>query len=50
MNAIDEAKGLDTFKLGHQPAHERIGMCRDCLKRHAGHDDKLAMVKTVQSA
>jgi TRAP-type uncharacterized transport system substrate-binding protein len=44
--------GLDTFKLGYEFVRDEIGMRRDHLKRHAGHEDKdnVVIVKTAQSA
>jgi hypothetical protein len=42
--------GLDTFKLGYEFVRDEIGMRRESLKRHAGHDDKVVIVKTAQSA
>jgi TRAP-type uncharacterized transport system substrate-binding protein len=42
--------GLDTFKLGYQLVRDQIGMRRESLKRHAGHDDNVVMVKTAHSA
>jgi TRAP-type uncharacterized transport system substrate-binding protein len=42
--------GLDTFKLGYEFVRDEIGMRRDHLKRHAGHDDNVVIVKTAQSA
>jgi hypothetical protein len=42
--------GLETFKLGYEFVRDEIGMRRDHLKRHAGHDDNVVMVKTAQSA
>src|ERR1700676_4849694 len=42
--------GLETFKLGYEFVRDEIGMRRDSLKRHAGHDDNVVMVKTAQSA
>jgi TRAP-type uncharacterized transport system substrate-binding protein len=42
--------GLDTFKLGYQLVRDEIGMRRESLKRHAGHDDHVVIVKTAQSA
>ena len=42
--------GLDTFKLGYEFVRDEIGMRRENLKRHAGHDDNVVMVKTAQSA
>ena len=38
--------GLDTFKLGYEFVRDEIGMRRDSLKRHAGQDDKVVVVKT----
>ena len=42
--------GLDTFKLGYEFVRDEIGMRRESLKRHAGHDDNVVKVKTAQSA
>jgi hypothetical protein len=42
--------GLETFKLGYEFVRDEIGMRRDHLKRHAGHDDNVVIVKTAQSA
>ena len=42
--------GLDTFKLGYEFVRDEIGMRRDHLRRHAGQDDKVVVVKTAQSA
>jgi TRAP-type uncharacterized transport system substrate-binding protein len=42
--------GLDTFKLGYEFVRDKIGMRRDSLKRHAGHDDNVVIVKSAQSA
>ena len=42
--------GLDTFKLGYEFVRDEIGMRRESLKRHAGHDDNVVVVKTAQSA
>jgi len=42
--------GLETFKLGYEFVRDEIGMRRDHLKRHAGHEDKMVVVKTAQSA
>jgi TRAP-type uncharacterized transport system substrate-binding protein len=42
--------GLDTFKLGYEFVRDEIGMRRDYLKRHAGHEDNVVSVKTAQSA
>jgi TRAP-type uncharacterized transport system substrate-binding protein len=44
------ADGLDTFKLGYEFVRDEIGMRRDHLKRHTGHDDNVVIVKTAQSA
>src|SRR6266436_6282731 len=42
--------GLETFKLGYEFVRDEIAMRRDSLKRHAGHDDNVVVVKTAQSA
>lgn len=42
--------GLDTFKLGYEFVRDEIGMRRDHLKRHAGHEDNVVIVKAAQSA
>ncbi|MGZ5873514.1 MAG: TAXI family TRAP transporter solute-binding subunit [Bradyrhizobium sp.] len=42
--------GLDTFKLGYEFVRDEINMRRESLKRQAGHDDKVVIVKTAQSA
>jgi len=42
--------GLDTFKLGYEFVRDEIGMRRDYLKRRAGHEDKMVVVKSAQSA
>jgi hypothetical protein len=42
--------GLDTFKLGYEFVRDEIGMRRDHLKRRAGPDDNVVIVKTAQSA
>jgi TRAP-type uncharacterized transport system substrate-binding protein len=42
--------GLDTFKLGYEFVRDEIGMRRESLKRHGGHDDNVVIVKTAQSA
>ena len=42
--------GLETFKLGYEFVRDEIGMRRDHLKRRAGHDDNVVVVKTAQSA
>ncbi len=42
--------GLETFKLGYEFVRDEIGMRRDHLKRRAGHEDNVVIVKTAQSA
>jgi TRAP-type uncharacterized transport system substrate-binding protein len=42
--------GLETFKLGYEFVRDEIGMRRESLKRQAGHDDNVVVVKTAQSA
>src|SRR6202171_5020908 len=42
--------GLDTFKLGYEFVRDEIGMRRESLKRHGGHDANVGIVKTAQSA
>ena len=42
--------GLETFKLGYQFVRDELGLRRESLKRHAGHDDNVVIVKTAQSA
>jgi TRAP-type uncharacterized transport system substrate-binding protein len=42
--------GLDTFKLGYEFVRDEISMRRESLKRHAGHDDNVVIVKPAQSA
>jgi TRAP-type uncharacterized transport system substrate-binding protein len=42
--------GLETFKLGYEFVRDEIGMRRDSLKRHAGHEDNVVIVKSAQSA
>jgi TRAP-type uncharacterized transport system substrate-binding protein len=44
------ADGLETFKLGYEFVRDEIGLRRDHLKRHAGHEDKVVVVKTAQTA
>ncbi len=44
------SNGLDTFKLGYEFVRDDIGMRRESLKRRAGHDDNVVIVKTAQSA
>ena len=42
--------GLDTFRLGYEFVSDEIGMRRDHLKRNAGHDGNVVVVKSAQSA
>jgi TRAP-type uncharacterized transport system substrate-binding protein len=42
--------GLDTFKLGYEFVRDEIGMRRDYLKRQAGHDDNVVIVKSAHGA
>jgi TRAP-type uncharacterized transport system substrate-binding protein len=42
--------GLDTFRLGYEFVRDEIGMRREYLKRHGGHEDKMVVVKSAQSA
>src|ERR1700692_3303431 len=42
--------GLETLKLGYELVRDEIAMRRDSLKRRAGHDDNVVVVKTAQSA
>ncbi len=42
--------GLETFKLGYEFVRDDIEMRREHLKRHAGHEDNVVIVKTAQSA
>ena len=42
--------GLETFKLGYQFVRDELGMRRESLKRRAGPDDKVVIVKSAQSA
>jgi TRAP-type uncharacterized transport system substrate-binding protein len=42
--------GLDTFKLGYELVRDEIGMRRESLKRHTGHEDNVVSVKTAHSA
>ena len=44
------SNGLDTFKLGYEFVRDDIIMRRESLKRRAGHDDNVVVVKTAQSA
>ena len=39
--------GLDTFKLGYEFVRDQIGMRREHLKRHAGHEDNVVIVKSA---
>jgi hypothetical protein len=49
-NGTISSDGLDTFKLGYEFVRDEIGMRWDYLKRRAGHEDKVVVVKTAQSA
>jgi TRAP-type uncharacterized transport system substrate-binding protein len=42
--------GLETFKLGYEFVRDELGMRRESLKRHAGHEDNVVIVKSAQSA
>jgi hypothetical protein len=42
--------GLETFKLGYEFVRDELGMRRESLKRHAGHEDNVVVVKSAQSA
>jgi hypothetical protein len=42
--------GLDTFRLGYEFVRDEIGIRRDHLKRNAGHDGNVVVVKSAQSA
>ena len=42
--------GLEAFKLGYEFVRDEIGMRRESLKRHAGHEDNVVIVKSAQSA
>jgi TRAP-type uncharacterized transport system substrate-binding protein len=42
--------GLETFRLGYEFVRDEIGMRRDSLKRHAGHEDNVVIVKSAHSA
>ncbi len=42
--------GLETFKLGYEFVRDEIAMRRESLKRHAGHEDNVVIVKSAQSA
>jgi TRAP-type uncharacterized transport system substrate-binding protein len=44
------SEGLDTFRLGYEFVRDEIALRRDRLKRHAGHDDNVVVVKTAHSA
>src|ERR1700712_5151472 len=41
--------GLETFKLGYEFVRDELGMRRESLKRHAGHEDNVVIVKSAQS-
>src|SRR6266853_1958488 len=40
--------GLETFKLGYEFVRDEIGMRRESLERHAGHEDNVVIVKSAQ--
>src|ERR1700730_10218194 len=42
--------GLETFKLGYEFVRDEIGMRRDSLKGHAGHEDNVVIVKSAHGA
>jgi hypothetical protein len=42
--------GLETFKLGYEFVRDELAMRRESLKRHAGRDDNVVIVKTAQGA
>jgi TRAP-type uncharacterized transport system substrate-binding protein len=42
--------GLETFKLGYEFVRDEIGMRRDSVKRHAGHEDNVVIVKSAHGA
>ena len=42
--------GLETFKLGYEFVRDELSMRRESLKRHAGHEDNVVIVKSAQSA
>jgi hypothetical protein len=42
--------GLDAFRLGDAFVRDEIAMRRESLRRHAGHDDDVVVVKAAQSA
>src|ERR1700716_2585787 len=42
--------GLETFKLGYEFVRDEIGMRSETLRRRAGHDDNVVVVKPAQSA
>jgi hypothetical protein len=42
--------GLETFKLGYEFVRDELAMRRESLKRHAGHEDNVVIVKSAQSA
>lgn len=49
-DGIISSDGLETFKLGYEFVRDELGMRRDSLKRHAGHEDNVVIVKPAQSA
>jgi TRAP-type uncharacterized transport system substrate-binding protein len=49
-DGVISSDGLETFKLGYEFVRDEIGMRRESLKRHGGHDDNVVVVKTAQSA
>jgi hypothetical protein len=49
-DGVISSDGLETFKLGYEFVRDEIAMRRDSLKRHAGHEDNVVMVKSAQSA
>jgi hypothetical protein len=42
--------GLDAFRLGYAFVRDEIAIRRESLRRHAGHDDDVVVVKAAQSA
>ncbi|MEA2796422.1 MAG: hypothetical protein QOI87_3802 [Bradyrhizobium sp.] len=49
-DGVISSDGLETFKLGYEFVRDEIVMRRDSLKRHAGHEDNVVIVKSAQSA
>jgi TRAP-type uncharacterized transport system substrate-binding protein len=49
-DGVISSDGLETFKLGYEFVRDEIAMRRDSLKRHAGHEDNVVIVKSAQSA